>query len=346
MTMGRTETETLASDALPDRLPLGLRCVLATALGSWGAFITYFSFAVAPQHLAKDFSWPWRAARVLLEGHNPYDVIQATGPYPFNVGLFYPLPAAVAVLPFARLSPVLAGTLFIFVSATLLAFGLTSRRQDLHKLPLFASAPFCMAAVLGQWAPLMTAAALQPALQFLLAAKPNLGVACWIYRPSIRGAIAAAVFALLTLLIIPTWPLDWRHALEAAPRYKGPIMRGATGLLLLVAAVRWRRREGRLFLAMSFVPQLSLFYDQLPLWLVPNTVWRSLGLTVLSWVAWSQWYPSRALPSNVAAAEPWVFWLLYIPALVLVLLLPSHDPAIPARADVAAHDVASPPAAI
>jgi hypothetical protein len=307
-------------------LPSGFRLAVSFALGTWGAFITYFSLSVAPQHLAKDFTWPWRAARVLLEHHNPYQVIQATGPYPFNVGLFYPLPAAVIALPFAPLRPEIAGTAFFFISAALLAFGLTSRRQDLARLPLFASAPFCMAAVLGQWAPLMTAAALLPALQFLLVAKPNLGLACWAYRPSWRGAIAAALFALATLVIIPTWPFDWRHALEAAPRYKGPLLRGVSGLVLLAGALRWRRREGRLFLAMAVVPQLSLFYDQLPLWLIPNTIWRSLALSALSWVAWSRWYPSRALTSSVAIAEPWVFWLVYIPALIALLLLPAREP--------------------
>jgi hypothetical protein len=317
-----------------DVLPLSFRLVVSGALGAWGAFITYFSLIVAPQHLAKDFTWPWRAARVLLERHNPYDVIQATGPYPFNVGLFYPLPAAVVALPFAPLAPAIAGTAFIFISAALLAFALTSRRGDVCKLPVFISAPFCMAAVLGQWAPLMTAAAMLPALQFLLVAKPNLGLASWIYRPTVQGAVSAAVFALATLLIVPTWPLDWRHALEAAPRYKGPILRGATGLILLLGAIRWRRPEGRLFLAMSVVPQLSLFYDQLPLWLIPNSWWRSLLLTGLSWVAWTQWYPSRALTSQAAVAEPWVFWLLYIPALGL-LLLPNRE----ARASVAKQEI-------
>jgi hypothetical protein len=318
---------------MSDQLPLAFRLVVSLALGAWGAFITYFSLIVAPQHLAKDFTWPWRAARVLLQRHNPYDVIQATGPYPFNVGLFYPLPAGVVAIPFAPLSPAMAGTAFFFVSTTLLAFGLTGQRRDLYRLPLFASAPFCMAAVLGQWAPLMIAAALLPALQFLVVAKPNLGLACWIYRPTIRGTVAAALFTLATLLIAPTWPLDWHHTLEAAPRYKGPLMRGVTGSILLLGALRWRRREGRLFLAMSVVPQLSLFYDQLPLWLIPNTVWRSVALSGLSWVAWSRWYPSRALTSSVAVAEPWVVWLLYVPALVLVLLLPAREPIMTGFAD-------------
>ena len=302
-----------------------LRIPVSLGLGAWGAFITFFSLTAAPAHVAKDFSWPWRAARVLLDGHNPYDVIQATGPYPFNVGLFYPLPAALIALPFAPLRPPVAGALFFGLSAGLLAYGLTATREGWGRLPVFASAPFCMAAVLGQWSPLMTAAALLPALQFLLAAKPNLGITCWLYRPTVRGAIAAASLGVIGLLLVPTWPLDWKEALEAAPRYKGPILRGATGLVLLAGVVRWRRREGRLFLAMAALPQLSLFYDQLPLWLIPSTVWRSLALSALSWVAWAQWYPSRALDSSVAVAEPWVFSLIYLPALALLLLLPSRE---------------------
>jgi hypothetical protein len=297
-----------------------MRTALVLLGGAWGAFITYFSLIVAPNHLAKDFSWPWRAARILLEGHNPYDVIRATGPYPFNVGLFYPLPAAITALPFAPFQPAIAGALFFGISSGLLAFGLTRTRDDLARLPLFVSAPFCMAGVLAQWAPLMTAAALVPALQFLTVCKPNIGLACWTYRPTIRGAIAAAAFAIVTVAIIPSWPFDWREALQAAPRYKGPLFRGISGLVLLLGGIAWKRREGRLFLAMAVVPQLSLFYDQLPLWLVPQTVWRSVLLSLLSWIAWWQWYPSRALTSSVAVAAPWVFWLVYIPALIILLL--------------------------
>ena len=235
-------------------------------------------------------------------------------------------PPRLSALPFAPMRPAIAGTLFFFVSATLLAFGLTSRRQDLAKLPLFASAPFCMAAVLGQWAPLMTAAAVAPGLQFLFVCEAE----PWprlldLSTDGSRSHCRRGRSRLATLLIIPTWPFDWRHALEAAPRYKGPLMRGISGLILLLRRdLRWRRREGRLFLAMSVVPQLSLFYDQLPLWLDPETRcggrWRcrrSAGSPGRSW------YPSRALTSSVAVAEPWVFWLVYVPALALLLLLPT-----------------------
>jgi hypothetical protein len=70
---------------------------------------------------------------------------------------------------------------------------------------------------------------------------------------------------------------------------------------------------------MSVLPQLALFYDQLPLWLVPTTAARSILLSALSWVAWSQWYPSRALESSVAVAQPWILWLIYVPALAILL---------------------------
>ena len=304
------------------RVSATTRGTIALLAAAWGAFITYFSLIVAPNHLAKDFSWPWRAARVILEGHNPYDVIRATGPYPFNTGLFYPLPAAIAAMPFAPLKPAIAGALFFGLSSGLLAFGLTKTRSDLSKLPLFLSAPFCMAGVLAQWAPLMTATALLPAFQFLAVCKPNLGLACWTYRPTLGGVAAGVLFIALTLLIVPSWPFDWREALQAAPRYKGPLFRGATGLILLAGAIAWKRREGRLFLAMSVLPQLSLFYDQLPLWLIPQTVWRSALLSALSWVAWWQWYPSRALAASVAIAAPWVFWLIYVPVLAILVLPP------------------------
>jgi hypothetical protein len=76
---------------------------------------------------------------------------------------------------------------------------------------------------------------------------------------------------------------------------------------------------------MALVPQLSLFYDQLPLWFVPSTIWRSLALTALSWVAWFQWYPSRGLSSSVAVAKPWILALIYLPALIMLWLLPARE---------------------
>lgn len=303
----------------PDAPPLQLTLAIAFAIGAWGAFIAWFALSTAPEHLAKDFSWPWRAARALLDGHNPYAVIRPTGAYPFNAGLFYPLPAVLAALPFAPLNPAVAGASFVGISSALLAFGLARTRAGMARLPLFVSAPFCMAALLAQWAPLMMAGAVLPALQFLGAAKPNVALACFAYRPTVRGVVMGAIFVALSLAVLPSWPMDWRAALAEAPRYRAPVMYMG-GPILLLALFKWRRPEARTFIAMSVMPQLTLFYDQLPLWLVPTTAWRSFGLSVLSWIAWAQWYPSREIPTHVAIARPWIFALIYLPALLLVLL--------------------------
>jgi hypothetical protein len=232
-------------------------------------------------------------------------------------------------MPFAPFLPAIAGALFIGLGAALLAWGLT--KDSPHQLSLFVSAPFCMAALLGQWSPILTAAALLPALQFICAAKPNIGLVAWLYRPSWAGVIGGVVLSLIALALVPGWPLEWRDALRAAPRYKG-VAFSLAGAFTLLGLLRIRRREGRLFVAMALVPQLTLFYDQLPLWLIPSTWRRSLLLTALSWVAWFQWYPSRGLLSSVAAARPWILALVYAPALVLVLLLSSSDSAAPEAA--------------
>src|SRR5688500_10145207 len=100
------------------------RVITAVVLGGWGAFIAYFSMVSHPQHLAKDFSYPWRAARALLAGDNPYEVMRAVGEYPFNAGLLYPLPAALVATPFAPLRPEIAGALFVGLSAALLGWAM------------------------------------------------------------------------------------------------------------------------------------------------------------------------------------------------------------------------------
>ena len=158
-------TEADAKAATPE-VPLQLTLAIAFALAAWGAFIAYFALSTAPEHLAKDFSWPLRAARALLNGQDPYKAIRPTGPYPYNAGLFYPLPAALVALPFAPLSAATAGAAFVGLSSGLLAFGLARTRAGLRKLPLFLSAPFCMAALLAQWAPLMVAGAVIPLKKF------------------------------------------------------------------------------------------------------------------------------------------------------------------------------------
>lgn len=303
-------------------LKSGDRLLAALVLGGWGAFVAYFSMASHPQHLAKDFSYPWRAARALLNGQNPYDVIQAVGDYPFNAGFFYPLPAALVAAPVSPLRPEIAGALFIGLSAALLGWAVL--RDCPFRLPLFLSAPFVQAAILGQWSPILTAAALMPTLQFLAAAKPTVGLVAWLYRPSWRGIIGGAVIAGLAFLVLPGWFADWREVMPSTAKYRGPATT-LMGAFLLLGLLRWRRREGRLFVAMALVPQLPVFYDQLLLWLVPSTLWRSFALSAASWVGYLAWYPHHASSAQNEIAFPWMVFTIYLPALVLLLMLPVRE---------------------
>jgi hypothetical protein len=309
------------------RLAPGDRLLTALLLGGWGAFIAYFSMASHPQHLAKDFSYPWRAARVLLAGQDPYQVFRGGGEYPFNI-FYYPLPAALLATPVAPLRPEIAGAIFIGVSAALLGWAVL--RDCPYRLPLFLSAPFVQAAILGQWSPILTAAALMPTLQFVAAAKPTIGLAAWLYRPSWRGVIGGAVLALIAFIVLPSWLGEWRAAMPSTAKYRGPATT-LLGAFLLLGILRWRRREGRLFVAMSLLPQLPVFYDQLTLWLIPSTLWRSLALTALSWVGYLAWYPHHASPQQNEIAFPWMVFTIYLPALILLLLLPAREGEAPAR---------------
>ena len=62
------ESDRAEPTPLDPQQPMQLRLGIAFALAAWGAFIAYFALSTAPDQLAKDFSWPWRAARALRAG--------------------------------------------------------------------------------------------------------------------------------------------------------------------------------------------------------------------------------------------------------------------------------------
>jgi hypothetical protein len=303
------------SDAPKIRLPV--RLAIAALLGDFGYALVWTALQANPRFLAKDFTWPWRAARAIAAGYDPYQVIQTTGPFPFSSPFFYPLPAALVALPLAPLPADRAGAVFFGISVALLAFAVT--RDSFGRLLLFTSAPFFMAAANTQWSPLLMAAALLPNVQGILAAKPTVGLAAFVYRPSWRGVIGGAILVAISFAILPRWPLEWREALAATPDHAAPILRFGAPVLLL-ALRRWRTPEGRLLATMGCVPQVMYFYDQLMLFLVPRG-WRGmLALSASSWIAWIWWWRVRpAEGGGLDAAEPMVMALIYVPALIVLL---------------------------
>jgi hypothetical protein len=295
------------------------RIILAISVGIISALAGYVNLANRGESAA-DFSFSWRAARLLLTGENPYQAIQPGEDYPFQTYFYYPLTSALAAVPFAPLPPYLAGAAFVGLSSTLLAYAIS--RDSLRRLPMLLSAPYVVAVAVAQWSPLLVAAALTPWLEWLLTCKPNVGLVGFAYKPSWRGLLAMIVFAGLALILLPSWPIEWLQVMRSLEGHPPPMLILPLGPLLLLSVLRWRKPEGRLLLVSAILPQFLFFYDQLPLWLIPRSLPASLVYTGLSWVAYFAWR-SRELDqlTGEILRQPsqYILALIYLPALLLVL---------------------------
>jgi hypothetical protein len=279
-----------------------------------------------------DFRVPLDAAQALVSGENPYAQVrgQATADDP-DAAFYYPLPAALVALPFTVVPRWLAGALFFGLSSGLLAWLIT--RRDYNHLPLFFSTPFIFAAAAAQWSPFLMAVSLVPALSGLLIAKPNLGAALFLSRPTWHGIVGGLLLAAVSFLVLPGWLGDWLGTFsgEGTVFHRPPILFTFFGPVLLLAALRWRRPEGRLLLLMACMPQFPFFYDQLPLWLVPQSRREALNLTWLSIGSFFLWllfaFDWKTREVHMATAAPYGVALIYIPCLVMVLRRPNEAPA-------------------
>jgi hypothetical protein len=293
----------------------GERIVLSIVVGvACGIGVWIITTRVMPSLIVKDFTYPWWAARVLLSGGDPYRVIQPNGPYPFA----YPLPAALVVIPFAGLAAPVAGAVFFAASAALLAWALLGN-GGIWRLWMLTSVPFAMTLSLVQWAPLLVAGALVPMLGWALVCKPTLGLALFVRRPTRTAVVGGAILLVASFAFVPRWPIEWLHAGARLVGHPAFVTR-PFGWIPLLALLRWRDGDARLVACMACVPQNPFFYDQLPLLLVARTGRSAAALAALTWVAYAATQATCADPFYCGPeSEPWVVWLLYVPATALVL---------------------------
>jgi hypothetical protein len=281
------------------------------------------AYALAHGRFSNDFDQLWVAGRALLRGADPYAaVVQAH--LNLGYGLYYPLPAVVLTLPFAMLPLNAARWVFAMTCSFIAGYGL--RRLGPYALLALLSPIFWSGVIQGQLAPALTGAALVPTLGFLLAAKPTMGLALWISRPSARAALGVAALTVGTIILWPWWPKLWLAAIQTAPHIRPPLARPG-GVLLLLAALRWRRPEGRLLVAWACVPRTESLYDLLPLFLVVDSFRGASLLVAGSWLALLAHAvfvpPGQDLAAKLAAQWPWTLLLVYGPALLLVLARPA-----------------------
>jgi hypothetical protein len=285
-----------------------------------------FTWIVAdPEYFATDFHYFWYASQAWKTGIDPYAIrprAEWRHLWPLWDRLFYPLPALLVVAPFVQASLRVGHIAFVAVGTALLAWRLS--REALWPLLLFLSPGFAMAARLGQWSPFLIIAALIPACGFLLACKPTLGFACFCYRPTWRAIIGGVAIVALSLVIMPSWPLEWLENLHQVRAHPAPIVT-AIGPLLALALLRWRQPEARLLLAMACVPQSLMFADQLPLFLVARTRREAWCYTLAGLVTAAFWIPRHYLRAGIVElTAPYVLVGCYLPALWIVLRRPNE----------------------
>jgi hypothetical protein len=306
------------------------RLLVSVVIASVSAVLHYFR---AAEHGGRsDFAPLWQAARLALEGSNPYALIGHGNAVESAWPMFYPATAFVVSAPFTLIPSFhLASTTFVFVSALLLAWGAT--HDGWHRLPIFPSIAFLTSASLGQWSILMTAMVYLPWLGFLAAAKPQNAAPVVgsspdgrVYRAAIIGGIAILA---LSFMMVPSWPRDWWSLLGKTDNFIAPVFRFG-GPLILIVLFRWRRPEAWLVAIAACMPQTWPPYNGLILFTVART-YREFSL--LSLVSSASWIVFAWFANGLSDAQErlWMSAILnlfgYMPAALMVLRRPNEGPA-------------------
>lgn len=306
------------------RLRIGVAVAIGLAL--FGLYLLYVG--MHPGAGAGDFGFPLRAARLLLRGRDPY--VEMVPGVPGAAGAFlYPLPAALVAIPFAGLSDTVAGASFVAVSAGLLAYGLSA--AGWWRLLALMSPAFLLAFSVANWPPLLMASAVLPGMGWLAAAKPNIGIVAFAYRPRWSSVIGGIAIVLVSFVVIPRWPIEWlshvaKQEIPHASTFAWPL-----GVVGFAGLLRWRTPEGRALVAFTLIPVSAFPYDHLMLWLIPRTFREALLLT------WTAWLTVPAILGFNADASRTTLLLIQgaltlgtvVPATIMVLRHPNVGPAPP-----------------
>ncbi len=280
---------------------------VATVIGVVSATLCW-TFLHHFQLRGADFGWAYYAARALVSGENPY-ANTPPGTIP------YPLPAAVAALPFAAFTPDTGAALFFGITSGLLALGLI--RKGPERLLIFFAYPYWAALMTAQWMPLIMCSAFFPLALAFCVAKPQIGAPVALTRLSRPGVAAASFLLILSFALRPRWLMEWIPQLYAYKHFVPLLV--VPGPLLALALYRWRDRDARLLLLACVLPQ-RWFYDSFILWLIPKTRRGIVATVACSWaVGLWRWYH---FPQTMHQVGLWCVLGFYIPMLIVVLVRP------------------------
>jgi hypothetical protein len=257
---------------------------------------------------AADFQWALHLAQRLAARQNPYDTSFEQ----------YPVPAALAALPFLHMPPELAAAMFYGISSFLLAFGIT--RENYRGLLMFLAYPYWAGLLTAQWSALIAASAFFPLLLPATMMKPQVGLPVFLTRLSRRGLIACILVGAVSLAVLPNWPILWLRQGHYYDHFIPLLV--FPGPVLLLALVRYRSRDAWLLFLSALMPQ-RWFFDSFILWLIPKSRREFLLTAVLSWGAgiW-RWYH---FPHSLSQVGRWTVVFIYLPMLAVVLFRNSHS---------------------
>jgi hypothetical protein len=290
------------------------------------AFIAVFRLALyfSQPEFISDFDILYHAAVHFLRGEDPYPITHQWSYYP----LYYPFPAVILAMPFSVLPLEPARAAFDIVVGSAFAYALWRHRGP-YALLAVASGAYLFALRNGQMTPLIVAAALIPALSFLLVIKPNTGLALWIWRPQRVAVFGGVLMLAVSLVLLPAWPLEWWQAIQVRNEHLVPPLFRPFGFLLLLSLLRWRTPEGRLLLASAIIPQNVLPHELVPLALIPSNkvemgiyiagTWLTLFFAGRAWGI-----PDFTVPGLNAASWPAILLAVYLPMMYLVIKRPNH----------------------
>ncbi len=292
-------------------------------IGLCGALLCT-AWNIVSGRMAGDFTWPLRGAQLLLQGKDPYTSSLAPLPYLNNDPLFYPLPLVVCFIPFAWLPDAVVGGLVFGIVTAVMVWALQRAQKQVW---WFLTSPmFVVSFFSTNWSPLILASYLVPVLLPFSIFKPQfLLPGLFIHRPRelVRcrsGWIAVVALTLVSFVLLPTWLQGWFHSLSHA-HHPSPMLILPVGPFLLLALLRRSHLEARFFLLYALIPQLMLWYDQLPLLLVTRTRRDALLINGFGWlVGLTGWL----MLGYYFWSSPLIIPFLgtFVPALVVVLRAP------------------------
>jgi hypothetical protein len=275
-----------------------------------------------------DFAPLWQAARLMFSGQSAYELMGPGNVVVSAYPMYYPATAFVIAGPFALIPSMhVASTVFVFVSALLLAYGITA--DGWYRLPVFPSIAYFHSVFLGQWSIVMMAALYLPVVAAIAVAKPQSALPVIGSATDVRAWKAAFVGGLgivaISLIAMPSWPLEWWGKVQGSSDFVPAVARFG-GPLILLNLLRWRRPEAWLILLAACMPQTWPPYNGLILMAAAMTYREACFLSLVSSIAWLAFaYFSPELTKAEQQSQMSIVLNLsgYIPATILILRRPN-----------------------